>query len=121
MATREAITVPSTSGNGAKLDYQGGVGIVACYTSTGTFGSGTVKLQWTPDNGTTYLDAVDVFGAAVSFSANGHSYVHLPTGFAGVRANVAGSTGNVDVTMNVSYLVSNTLGATHTDIRISTT
>lgn len=38
----------------------------------GTFGSATVKPQYSPDNGTTWIDYnIDITGATVSLTANG--------------------------------------------------
>lgn len=37
----------------------------------GTFGSGTVALQYSPNGGTTYINVPDQVGNAISFSTNG--------------------------------------------------
>jgi len=63
------------------------------------FGSGTVTLQASPDDGTTFIDVPDVAGTAVAFTANGmtnfelYSSRNIKTGeVTQLRLALAGST-----------------------------
>ena len=65
---------------------------------SGTFGSGTVKLQFSPDGGTTKFDSKDWSGTAISTTANA-MFVTQPMGsgdkltdFISVYATITGST-----------------------------
>lgn len=72
---------------GASIDWAGGRGVFAAY---GTFDSGTAKLQWSPDDGTTWLD-VDRSGETyVTFTADGAGNFELPACM--IRAVLSGST-----------------------------
>jgi len=53
---------------GTPFNWSGGDGTLA---ASGTFSSGSLKLQVSIDNGTTWLDAKDADGAALSLSADG--------------------------------------------------
>lgn len=55
------------------------------FAAYGTFGSGTCKLQGSPDGGTTWIDI-----ASASFTANGYVVVKVP--FPRVRAVLSGAT-----------------------------
>lgn len=82
------LTLRTTDGNGNAADWPGGRGAFVAY---GTFGSGTVKLQWSPDDGTTWLD-VDKSGETyVTLTANGSGGFELPA--SQIRAALSGSTG----------------------------
>jgi hypothetical protein len=76
----------AASGNGASARWHGGRGVFAAY---GTFGGGTVKLQWSPDDGTTWLD-VDNGTSYVTFTANGSGGFELPNCL--IRASLSGAT-----------------------------
>ena len=43
----------------------------------GTFGSGTVTLQASPDGGTTFIDIPDAIGSSITFTANGMTNFEL--------------------------------------------
>lgn len=61
---------------------------------TGDFGSGTVTLQASPDNGTTWVGVPDAAGNTVSFTANGIINFELfsnPENPVMLRYNLAGS------------------------------
>lgn len=53
---------------------------------TGTFGGGSVKLQWTPDDGVTVIDGT------TAQSTTALAVARLPTPIVMVRALVAGAT-----------------------------
>lgn len=73
---------------GASAQWPGGKGVFSAYK--GTFGGATVKLQWSPDDGTTWLD-VDASGDTyVTFTAAGAGVFELPECL--IRANVASGT-----------------------------
>lgn len=77
----------STDGNGTAVVWPGGRGVFVAY---GTFGSGTVKLQWSPNDGTTWID-VDASGDTfVTFTANGSGGFELPA--CQIRAVLSGAT-----------------------------
>ncbi len=46
----------------------------------GTFDGSTVKLKYSPDGGSTYIVAKDVFGNDISFTANGGIPIKAPLG-----------------------------------------
>jgi hypothetical protein len=46
----------------------------------GTFGSGTLKLQASPDGGTTKIDLPNLSGTAISVTANGIYNIQLGNG-----------------------------------------
>jgi hypothetical protein len=68
--------------------WAGGAGV---FTAYGTFGAGTCKLQWSPDNATTWLDVDRAGENFVTLTAAGSGLFTLPSGL--LRANLAGSTG----------------------------
>ena len=61
----------------------------------GTFGGATVKLQQSPDFGTTWIDV-----ASGSFTSNGFLAVDMPT--RGFRLNVASASGTTDVSAEIA-------------------
>ena len=66
------------------VSWPGGQGVFVAY---GTFGSGTVKLQWSPDDGTTWIDA----GAApLTLTAAGYGPFTIPK--SQLRVSLTGST-----------------------------
>lgn len=71
----------AADGNSTVIGWPGGLGTFAAW---GTFGSGTAKLQWSPD-GTTYVDVT-----SASLTAAG--YKNFEIGPGRLRANLAGST-----------------------------
>jgi hypothetical protein len=73
--------------SGAAVEWAGGRGV---FTAYGTFGSGTCKLQWSPDAGTTWIDADRSGDTYVTFTANGVGGFELPPGH--VRAVLSGAT-----------------------------
>ena len=85
---RELILLSAAGATGSSATWGGGYGVFYC---TGTFGSGTVKLQASYDNGTTWLDVDKSPDTYVTFTANGHGEFTLPPCL--VRANVSGATG----------------------------
>jgi len=74
----------SADGNSTALNWPGGVGQMVV---SGTFGGGTVKLQMSPDDGTTWVDVGGdssvTAAAVVNFDLNGCD----------IRLNLSGSTG----------------------------
>jgi hypothetical protein len=71
--------------NGTAVEWGGGEGV---FSVIGTFGGTTAKLQWSPDNGTTWID-VDRSGETfVTFTAAGSGAFVLPRCF--VRAVLTG-------------------------------
>ena len=100
MSTTDRLSLFSAQGSNASgtgAVWQGGRGIFAAW---GTFGSGTCKLQWSPDGGTTYIDADRSGDTYVTFTANGVGEFDLPRGY--VRAVLSGATAP-----SVSAMVSN--------------
>jgi hypothetical protein len=67
----------------ASLDWGGGRGI---FSAWGTFGGGTCALQWSPDDGTTWINADPSGSTFVTFTANGVGGFELPPGK--IRANL---------------------------------
>jgi len=74
----------TADGNSSSVDWPGGVGQMVV---EGTFGSGTVKLQMSPDDGTTWVaiggDSTVTADAVVNFDLNGCD----------IRLNLSGSSG----------------------------
>ena len=98
--TKTTITVPAANGDSDAQVYLGGAATLVVF---GTFDGGTVKLQVSYDEGTTWLDAVDVNQDLVgSFAANGGEMVWFG-GTPQVRANLAGSSGSTAVTCELHY------------------
>lgn len=83
--TYPLLTAATADGNGDVYEWPGGVGTLHSY---GTFGSGTVTLQASFDQGTTF-DAADTTNLA--FTADGMANFDLPR--CQIRANLAGSSG----------------------------
>jgi hypothetical protein len=73
--------------NGAAADWHGGRGVFSAF---GTFGSGTVKLQWSPNDGTTWLNVDKSGDTYVTYTANGSGGFELPA--CKIRAVLSGST-----------------------------
>lgn len=85
----------SADGSTPSYPWVGGLGTFAV---AGTFGSGTVKLQASLDNGTTWIDV----GTDVTFTATGMANFHLPV--CHVRVNLSGAT-----SPNISTWLTDTL------------
>ncbi|RZN09655.1 hypothetical protein CWO91_16640 [Bradyrhizobium genosp. SA-3] len=77
------------TGNGSTsgVVWPGGRGV---FTAFGTFGSGTIKLQVSYDDGTTWMDVDRSGDTYCTFTSNGSGGFELPK--CQVRANTAGST-----------------------------
>lgn len=105
---KTTLVCPAEDGDGAAGTYEGGISNVVVTGSD--FDSGTVKLQASWDDGSTWLDVVDVLGDAVSFLANGYAAVHL-CGTPQVRVNLTGSSGASAVTVEIHYGLANTRNA----------
>jgi len=76
------------SATGAAVQWRGGKGCFTVYSAT--FGGGTVKLQWSPDDGTTWLDVDSGDDAYVTLTAVGAGNFELPE--CQIRAHVATAT-----------------------------
>lgn len=78
----------TANGASGSVPWYGGVGTVMVW---GTFGGGTVTLQMSPDNGTTWWN-VDRVGdtAFATFTANGEAGFRL--GLCLLRFNLTGAT-----------------------------
>lgn len=77
----------TTNANSAALVWGGGEGQ---FTAYGSFGGGTCKLQWSPDNGVSWLDVDRSGDTYVTFTANGSGRFTLQPCL--IRANLAGAT-----------------------------
>jgi hypothetical protein len=90
MSYRNAVypLLDNEAATGAAADWPGGKGVFTVYQ--GTFGGATVKLQWSPDDGTTWLD-VDASGDTyTTMTAAGSGLFELPP--CKIRAFVSGGT-----------------------------
>lgn len=72
----------ASDANGSAVDWPGGRGL---WVAWGTWGSGSMKLQLSPDHGTTWIDM-----DSVTATANGGQLVDLPR--IQIRAALSGST-----------------------------
>ena len=75
------------SATGSAVRWTGGRGVFTVYSAT--FSGATIKLQWSPDYGTTWLDVDRSGDTYVTFTAVGAGIFELPPCV--VRANVSGS------------------------------
>lgn len=73
----------SADGSTPTQSWDGGLGTVAV---AGTFGSGTIKLEASFDNGTTWIPV----GTDVEFTATGMGNFHLPA--CNLRCTLSGAT-----------------------------
>lgn len=71
---------------GASVSWPGGKGVFSVYK--GTFSGATVKLQWSPDDGTTWLDVDRSGDSFVTLTAAGSGLFELPA--CKVRAFISG-------------------------------
>lgn len=86
----QAITLLSAvvaNGSGSPIVWGGGEGQ---FTAFGSFGGGTVTLEWSPNNGTTWLPVDRSGDTYVTFTANGSGRFTLQPCL--IRANLAGAT-----------------------------
>ncbi len=84
-------TTQIVDGQSAEAVHSGGA---AAFVGWGTFGTGTLKLQISPDGGTTWIDV-----PLATMTANGMVSIELPVK-ALVRADLTGSTSaSVDATL----------------------
>lgn len=74
-------------GQTAAIGWLGGRGV---FTAQGTFGSGTIKLQCSHDDGATWVDVDRSGDTFVTFTANGQGGFELPK--CSLRASLSGST-----------------------------
>lgn len=86
----------TTDGNSNAIDWPGGRGVFAVF---GTPNGATVKLQWSPDGGTTWLDVDRSGDTYVTLSAAGAGGFELPA--CKLRANQASSGGSTSLTATV--------------------
>ena len=86
----QSITVNSGNGTSVSNSSRKAVWIEAF----GTFAGGTVKAQYSPDNGTTFIDITSASG-----SANWYILTYVPQGYL-IRSNITGAT-SPTVTFNV--------------------
>lgn len=77
----------SSNANSTVIDWLGGDGTLA---ATGSFNSGTVKLQASIDGGNVFFDAKDAEGTNLSLTADGAFSFSI--GSCKLRANTAGAT-----------------------------
>lgn len=77
----------TSNGNSGSIIWGGGEGQ---FTAHGSFGGGTCKLVWSPDQGTTWLDVDRSGDTYVTFTANGSGRFTLQPCL--IRANLAGAT-----------------------------
>ena len=78
----------TTNGNTTLIYWAGGRGT---FTAYGTFAGGTCKLQWSPDDGTTWIDVDKPGDTFCTFTVNGGggfelSQSHLRCALAGAGA-----------------------------------
>lgn len=84
MSNQSAVVLgENVAATSAAMEWAGGSGI---FTATGTFGGGTVKLQFLSLGGV-WLDV----GASVTLTANGCGGFTLPAGTS-IRVNIATAT-----------------------------
>lgn len=77
----------SADGQTAAVAWLGGRGV---FSAQGSFGSGTIKLQCSHDDGTTWIDVDRSGDTFVTFTANGQGGFELPK--CSLRASLSGST-----------------------------
>jgi len=88
----------AANGSTATRSHEGDA--VFAFSATGTFGSGTVVLQWSPDSGTTWITVKTQQGTDVSLTAAGYfTRIYLPFGCL-VRATLTGAT-SPSITVNL--------------------
>lgn len=85
-ADRDEQVLTNASSTGAAMPWKGGKGCFSVYS--GTFGGATVKLQWSPDGGASWLDADRAGETFLTFTAAGAGVFDLPTCV--VRGHISG-------------------------------
>jgi hypothetical protein len=80
---KQLFTTQAVDGNSQQWDWPGGNGMIA---AQGTWGSGTIQLQVTPDAGTTWINV-----SGISITADGTVTFACAPGQ--VRLNLSGSGG----------------------------
>lgn len=85
-------------GNGVAMQvpFPKGQAVVEAY---GIFASGSVKIQTLAADNTTYIDAIDKYGNAISFSANGQKHMEYIIANQSLRGVQSGSTGTTNITL----------------------
>lgn len=83
----EVVLMANATATSNAFNWAGGKGVFTPYI--GTFSGATVKLQWSPDAGTTWLDVDKSGDTFVTFTAVGSGGFELPG--CKIRANVSGS------------------------------
>lgn len=76
----------NAAATGSAVSWPGGRGVFSVYS--GTFSGATVKLQWSPDDGTTWLDVDSAATTFVTLTAVGSGLFELPACM--IRAFVSG-------------------------------
>jgi hypothetical protein len=98
-ATEKVFTNRTTNGQSTAYDWPGGVGTFVC---EGTWNSATVKMQMSPDGGTTWVDV----GDDVTFTDDGVGNFELggDSNFK-IRADLssAGNSTSIDCWMTVRH------------------
>ena len=79
---KQLFTAQATNADSAEITWPGGAGILA---AEGTWDSGTIKVQISPDGGTTFVDLTDI-----SITADGTKTFIAPPGQ--LKLNLAGAT-----------------------------
>lgn len=80
-------TAQAADGDSSVAEWPGGKG---SFTAQGAFGSGTVKLQFSVDGGSVWMDVDRSGDTYVTLAAAGGGLFELPA--CKLRANLAGST-----------------------------
>ncbi|QIG74348.1 hypothetical protein EVC08_036 [Rhizobium phage RHph_N65] len=76
----------NAAATGSAVSWPGGRGVFSVYA--GTFSGATVKLQWSPDDGTTWLDVDNTGDTFVTLTAAGSGLFELPA--CSIRAFISG-------------------------------
>lgn len=89
MPINSALQFPVQTGDGqtTAIVWTGGRGV---FTAWGTFGGGTVTLQWSPDSGVTWMNVDRSGDTFTTFTSNGTGGFEL--GSCSLRCSLAGST-----------------------------
>jgi hypothetical protein len=86
MSAYQLLSAAGSSAIGSTTTWCGGVGM---FNAVGTFGGGTVKLQYIGADGTTWIDA----GSSTAVVAASGALFELPPGQ--IRAVIVGSSGAI--------------------------
>lgn len=82
----EEMLLSNGSATGSAVRWRGGRGVFTVYSAT--FSGATIKLQWSPDFGATWLDVDRSGDTYVTLTATGAGIFELPP--CQIRANVSG-------------------------------